>query len=624
MRFMSNQSGIHRGGLLLIVSLFGMGIAFAVWVGWSSDHRPVLDRTTSLPSSLPIPPYSESRFLNAGPEAQYIGSAACAVCHPNNHKSYLRTPHSQALSDLDPKAEPPDGSFEHAASGRSYRVYRKDGQFRHEEVLRTAEGKEIARVDQPIRYLVGSGHFTRSYLIEVEGFLHESPITWYTSKQKWDMSPGYDTPQHWSFERPVALECLACHAGRAEEVAGAFHRLKFHEKAIGCENCHGPGSLHQDLHHTRKLAQGETDLTIVHPAKLSRSLQESICAACHLSNTSVVAVRGREPHEFRPGRPLSDYRIRYQFADSEDRMTVVGHVEQLRQSACYQKSTSLTCVSCHDPHQGEDLKDKSAFYREKCVSCHTRQQCKLELGERLKKEKDNCIACHMPRGDTEIPHIAFTHHRIGRHGTKPAIRSGQVPELLAADDITHLEPLDRQRNLGLAYLGVSRNAEYSTFAKDFRGRATELLEAASKAGLRDPETTLGLVELYSETDPSHAALFAKQILEQNASSNVRTQALAFLSNYDYRAAKYPAAIKSLEELIRLRRIAEDWRLLGMCYLKQNELEMALPTFQHALAIQPYRKSIYAGLAELYRRQGDIKKADECQETARWLYLHRQD
>src|SRR5580692_4519228 len=62
--FMSNQSGIHRGGLLLIVSLFGMGIAFAAWVGWSSDHQSVPDRITSLPSLLPIPPYSESRLLN--------------------------------------------------------------------------------------------------------------------------------------------------------------------------------------------------------------------------------------------------------------------------------------------------------------------------------------------------------------------------------------------------------------------------------------------------------------------------------------------------------------------------------------------------------------------------------
>jgi hypothetical protein len=454
--------------------------------------------------------------------------------------------------------------------------------------------------------------------------LHESPITWYTSKQKWDMSPGYDTPQHISFERPAPLECLSCHMGRAEEVNGTLHHLKFQEKAIGCENCHGPGSLHQNLHQTRKLAPGETDLTIVHPAKLSRTLQESICASCHLSNPAIVAVRGREPHEFRPGRPLSDYRVHYQFVDGNDRMTVVGHVEQLRQSACYQKSTSLTCVTCHDPHQGEDLKDKPAFYRQKCLSCHTSQPCKLELGERLKKEKDNCVACHMPRGDTEIPHISFTHHRIGRHDAKPITSLKPSAELMASDDITHLEPLDQQRNLGLAYLKTSRNPSYRAYASSFRSRAIELLEGVSKAGLRDPETLLGLSELYWSIDPVRATLFAKQVLAQSSSPNTRSLALMILSNCDFQVRNYPAVIESLEELIRVRRVAEDWRLLGSCYLMQNEFQKALPAFQQALAIRPFRSTIHSGLAAVYRRQGDSKKADEYLEKAQWLNQHHQD
>src|SRR5260370_1086433 len=80
----------------------------------------------------------------------------------------------------------------------------------------------------PIRYLVGSGAFSRTYLVEVDGFLHESPITWYTAKKKWAMSPGYDGPQHAGFDRPVAIGCLVCHAGRVEAVEGAVHRAIFH------------------------------------------------------------------------------------------------------------------------------------------------------------------------------------------------------------------------------------------------------------------------------------------------------------------------------------------------------------------------------------------------------------
>src|SRR5262249_19468199 len=157
---------------------------------------------------------------------------ACAECHREQHRSYLLTAHSRALSDLDPAAEPPDGAFDDPASGRSYRVYRQGGRLRHEEILRTAEGQEGGRADVPVRYVIGSGHFTRSYLVEVDGFLHESPITWYASGGRWRTSPGYDSPQHWGFERPVDVGCVFCHAGRAEPAEGTSHRMVFHEKAI--------------------------------------------------------------------------------------------------------------------------------------------------------------------------------------------------------------------------------------------------------------------------------------------------------------------------------------------------------------------------------------------------------
>src|SRR5262245_65587601 len=106
---------------------------------WNSKTGPTNDDPpdpyASQPKDYPVPAHSKSRYLNTGSDARYIGSDACAVCHAANHRSYLQTAHSRALSDVDPKAEPPDGSFEHKLSGRSYRVVRKDGQIWHEEVL---------------------------------------------------------------------------------------------------------------------------------------------------------------------------------------------------------------------------------------------------------------------------------------------------------------------------------------------------------------------------------------------------------------------------------------------------------------------------------------------------------
>ena len=406
---MSDHPKRTRWIVWLVAAGVVIGGASAAGIYWWPKPQPELLK------SFPLPPYSKSRFLNTGPDAKYIGTTACAGCHKGNHQSYLHTAHSRALSDVDPSAEPPDAAFDHQPSGRSYRVYRKDKQIRHEEVVRTPDGKEIARIDLPVRYLVGSGNFSRTYIVEIDDFLHESPITWYASKKKWDMSPGYDIPRHFGFERAITLSCMSCHAGQVAEVGEAVHRLKFTEKAIGCENCHGPGSLHQDFHRAKKLTDGEDDLTIVNPRKLSRQLQEDICAACHLTGVTPVLLRGRSVTDFRPGMPLSDYRIHYQPDDNNDQMTVVGHVEQLRLSACYQKS-EMTCLTCHDPHQRTTTKDPTAFYRKKCMTCHDRAPCKLDEAQRIKKDgTDNCTACHMPRGDTDIAHITFTHHRIGLH-----------------------------------------------------------------------------------------------------------------------------------------------------------------------------------------------------------------
>ncbi len=164
------------------------------------------------------------------------------------------------------------------------------------------------------------------------------------------MSPTYDVPNHQGFERPINDVCLSCHAGRFD-TGGTMSRITFLEKTIGCESCHGPGSLHAAARQGGHAEVGVEDLSIVNPKRLPRALREDVCAACHLSGAARVYVRGRQVSDFRPGMPLADFRLDYKFRTGSEAMTVVGHVEQLRNSKCYQGSKDLTCVTCHDPHE---------------------------------------------------------------------------------------------------------------------------------------------------------------------------------------------------------------------------------------------------------------------------------
>lgn len=631
----------HRRRILQIAALLGVaGAALAGFLLWLNLWRgPPPAPPAPQPPRFPVPPYSASRFLNARASAHYIGVAACAKCHTRQHQSFLLTPHSRALGDPDLDDEPADGGFFHKASGRSYRVYRQDKTLHHEEVLRTPEGKEIARVDAPIRYRIGSGNFTRSYLFEIDGFLYESPITWYAAQKRWGMSPGYDQPNHLTFERGVELDCLACHAGRAEQDDGAVHRLRLHENVIGCENCHGPGSLHQELHLSGKFLAGQEDTTIVHPGKLPRPLLEAICSKCHLSAAASVLVRGRRPNDFRPGMPLTDYRVDYQADVESDQMTVVGHMEQLRRSVCYQKSPELTCLTCHDPHarqKPKHTKDAAAAYRQACLSCHEASGCRLDQTERLKKDAtDNCVTCHMPRGDTDIPHIAFTHHRIGRHAPRQAgptpdgkaasTLPGRIPELVPTDDVRHLPRLDQQRSLGMAYVVAATKPGYAAHAAVFQKRARELLEAVHEAGLRQPDTAAALAELYRTSDRERARDYAQQVLDApDAPADLRANALHFLAACDMQERNFSSANRLLEKLVGIRRFTDDWRLLGMSYLEQDQPQKALAPLKQAMALRPFRPTLHLGLAEAYRRLGEAKLAQEHLDKGRWLQKNSQD
>ena len=131
-----------------------------------------------------------------------------------------------------------------------------------------------------MKYALGSGTRGIAYLVDNDGRLFQSPISWYSQKRRWDLSPGYrEANAH--FNRPIEPVCLFCHANRVQPVALTVNRYEeplFRGNAIGCERCHGPGELHV---HGQKVVDGR-DLTIVNPRHLEPALRANVCEQCHL------------------------------------------------------------------------------------------------------------------------------------------------------------------------------------------------------------------------------------------------------------------------------------------------------------------------------------------------------
>src|SRR5207302_2635725 len=107
----------------------------------------------------------------------------------------------------------------------------------------------------------------------------------------------------------------------------------------------------------------------------------------------------------------------------------------------------------------------------------------------------------MPRSATEIPHLAFTHHRIGIHhpalaGERPSPRTPSgVGELRPVLELAGLSDVERQWSLGMGYLEAANLHPTAPPAATYRERALDSLAAAQAMGLRDPLLEVSLARL---------------------------------------------------------------------------------------------------------------------------------
>jgi hypothetical protein len=604
------SSWATRAWLLVIVVLVAVPVVlFVVRPAWRGETP----NEMSSADPFPLTPISASRYRNTGPDAHYVGSEVCRGCHLDRHASFRRTGMGRSMAALDPASEPPDATYDHPPSKRRYQVARRDGKVWHRELLMGTGAAEVLLAEYPLTHVVGSGRHSRTYLAEAEGFLVESPATWYTARKAWDMSPGYAHPEQQGFERAVGVSCLVCHAGRVEAVGNSLHRLNVIEAAIGCERCHGPGSLHAALRRGPPRPDLTDDDTIVNPAGLPRDLAEAICQQCHLRPTAVVVARGRSLSDFRPGLPLQDFLLGYELDDPDSAMTVVGHVEQLHLSKCYRSSSKLTCLTCHDPHNEPEEQERVAHYRATCLTsgCHGLPDCKVTEARRQKESPDNnCVPCHMPRSPTEIPHLAFTHHRIGVHDRPAAVpgRTGSG-ELRPFHDLSRVSDIDQRRSLGLGYLEAANREKDPTRAGRFRERAMALLHEVRAAGLRDAVVEVSLARLVFDTglgDPLPLADGA--LADAGLDGQERCNALFLRADALAARGRHAEAVAALRELVLLRRHSVDWLLLADCEKALGHTEAWEEALTAAARINPRLWKVHQGLAEHNRGKGNADRA----------------
>lgn len=571
-------------------------------------------------AAVALPDLPESPFLNTR-DAVYTGNEACIGCHVEEFESLRSTGMGRSLARTDPADVPQDAIVDHPASQRRYKIYRAEGKLRHREILlNSGSSEEVVLADHVVPWVIGSGRHSRSYLAEIDGFLTESPVTWYARRSAWEMSPGYDHPRQGGFQRAVDESCLGCHAGQVATVDGTLHRMQITEPWISCERCHGPGSAHvarwttgaQQEAQLGQQTERAVDYSIVNQAHLNRDLSDAVCAQCHLRSSAAAQVRGRKLNDFRPGLPLMVCRADYRLEGGDEKaMTVVGHVEQLGLSRCYNNS-QLSCITCHNPHAFPPVEQRVAWYRSKCLECHTMESCRVSPAVLERQSPDNdCVHCHMPATDTDIPHFAFTHHRIGIH--TPAETTGAVVEAVAPaqpgtlrslTDLSSYSEADRTRMLGLAYMELAQSGAGQRYRADYERQAADLLKRAWQAGLRDAEVAGNLATLAARAQSPEMLVFATAVLEDSDSSpSMRLNALLARASWHQQKGSQRVALDALREVVRMRRHSGDWQILGELEQQVGRPADGIGAFEKALEIDPMDRQLRGWLIDYYQRNG---------------------
>ncbi len=296
--------------------------------------------------------------------------------------------------------------FVHQKSGVHYRIVSRDG---HVYMTYERAGKTPGaplKGEEQLLHFVGSGTRGRTFLFQREGYWFETPINWYAKKGIWDMAPNFQHVEEMPLTLPADSSCLTCHASNVQaalpDARNHYSTAPFETGGITCERCHGDASEH--------LARGGKG-PILNPDKVAANLRDSICLQCHLEAEVSVNRPGHTLYDFQAGKEISDYLVYFVHRDAVGAGgRATSQWEALLQSVCKRSSgDKLTCTTCHDPHGSPSAPESVAFYRNKCLGCHTDTRYAIKHHP----EQPDCASCHMPKSATQdIAHEQVTDHRI--------------------------------------------------------------------------------------------------------------------------------------------------------------------------------------------------------------------
>ena len=606
---------------------------------------------------------------SAASRADYAGSGACRDCHMREYGLWAGSQHSRAMQGADSKSVLGDfegTSFRYA--GVTSTFFRRGGQY----WVRTDDADGKLR-DFQIKYTFGVAPL-QQYLIEMpDGRIQALTIAWDSRAkrdggQRWfhlypDERIDHTDDLHWTGRlMNWNFMCADCHSTDVRKGYDAAHdrfQTTWSEIDVGCEACHGPGSLHVSWAKTPPAARPDENGLTVHffersgarwnldPAtgqpKRSEprmtSIEIDVCAQCHSRRAQIA-------EDYRPGAPFEDYYVPsvltpgLYWPDGQQRDEVYIHASFLQSRMA---NAGVTCADCHEPH-GQKVR---APGNRMCLQCHApiRYDAPEHHFHKMDTAAAQCVACHMaqttymvvdprrdhsfrvPRPDRSarmgVPNVCSGCHRDRTPGwadeqirkrtaRRPAGFQTFADAFYSSESSEPSAPEALRR---IADDGTKPPMVRASALARLAGMPGPAALAAADGHLNDPDPAVRRSALaVLESLPPEQRLARLTPLLRDARRSVRIQAawlLAPVSGALAGTADADSFARAVDEFIAARRYLadrpDDRTTLGSFFAQLGRRSEAVAEYRAALRLAPKYTPAYVNLSDLQREEG--KEAD---------------
>ena len=409
----SRTQGLTDGELHYIIE---NGVMLTGMPAWGNAHQEASDASWMLVlyirSLRPNTRVESKTLAEAATSAHYVGSQACQRCHVQIYDRWKKTPMANVVRD--PKQYP------HA-------------------IIPNLATNPFAKFTLSQVALVYGSIWKQRYFTKIGDDYFPLGAQWDIGNRAWR---PYNVPMgaDWwtafypsdNMHRPTGPTCDGCHS-----VDYNVHTRQVAEWNVGCEACHGPGSVH--------IANGVRG-NIQNPAHMDYIGANDTCIQCHSQGRPLVnPVDGGYydwPVGFHVGLNLKDYWALepgtlgessfLHFADGtahKNRMQGNDFV----QSVMYRRG--VTCFSCHDVHGTDNYAQLRKPVGKLCLDCHgplssngpATATLEAHTHHKAGSAGSQCVACHMPKIETEGVPGAFVRSHTFRFITPDMTDKYKIP-----------------------------------------------------------------------------------------------------------------------------------------------------------------------------------------------------